>query len=91
MYVAFVLFSDAARCMKQSKRSSSGECHVWFTAKAFKAETLCTEAQCQMQVSAGYDAHWRDPLAGLQLRTFTYHRLASLIRELADKHAGDPS
>lgn len=39
-------------------------------------------------VSAGYDAHWRDPLAGLQLRTSTYHRLSSLIKQLASEHAG---
>lgn len=28
-------------------------------------------------VSAGYDAHWRDPLAGLTYRTGTYHRLSA--------------
>ena len=37
------------------------------------------------QVSAGYDAHWRDPLAGLQLRSATYNRLAKDIRALADR------
>lgn len=39
-------------------------------------------------VSAGFDAHWRDPLAGLQLRTSSFHalstRLAALSRELCD-------
>ncbi|KAK9836376.1 hypothetical protein WJX84_006276 [Apatococcus fuscideae] len=39
-------------------------------------------------VSAGYDAHWRDPLAGLQLRTSTYHRLGLLVQKLAQEHAG---
>ena len=34
-------------------------------------------------VSAGYDAHWQDPLAGLQLRSSTYHRLCADIRALA--------
>lgn len=43
-----------------------------------------------VQVSAGYDAHWRDPLAGLQLRTSTYHRLGLLVQKLAQEHAGDP-
>lgn len=37
-------------------------------------------------VSAGYDAHWRDPLACLQLRTSSYHwmcrRLADMAAEL---------
>lgn len=27
-------------------------------------------------VSAGYDAHWRDPFQQLQLRSSTYHQLA---------------
>ena len=31
-------------------------------------------------VSAGYDAHWRDPLAGLTFRTGTYHRLTCKAR-----------
>ena len=37
------------------------------------------------QVSAGYDAHWRDPLAGLQFTTATYNRLARDVRALADR------
>ena len=40
------------------------------------------------QVSAGYDAHWRDPLAGLQMRTSTYHTLAAQLRALADRLCG---
>jgi len=39
------------------------------------------------QVSAGYDAHWRDPLAGLQVRTSTYHHLVEELRNLADRLA----
>ncbi|KAK9812966.1 hypothetical protein WJX72_006576 [[Myrmecia] bisecta] len=39
-------------------------------------------------VSAGYDAHWRDPLAGLQFRTSTYHRLAAHVKRLADTLCG---
>ena len=35
-------------------------------------------------VSAGYDAHWRDPLAGLQFRSSTYHALGTRLREAAD-------
>ncbi|KAI8472046.1 MAG: histone deacetylase [Monoraphidium minutum] len=34
-------------------------------------------------VSAGYDAHWRDPLAALQLCSSTYHWLAAAARGLA--------
>ena len=39
-------------------------------------------------VSAGYDAHWRDPLAGLHYRTGTYHRLSARLKELADALCG---
>lgn len=39
-------------------------------------------------VSAGYDAHWRDPLAGLNYRTGTYHRLCARLKELADELCG---
>ena len=41
-------------------------------------------------MSAGYDAHWRDPLATLQMRSSTYHRLTSKIKALADELAGRP-
>eukprot|EP00192_Tetraselmis_astigmatica_P012304 CAMPEP_0117670680 /NCGR_PEP_ID=MMETSP0804-20121206/12906_1 /TAXON_ID=1074897 /ORGANISM="Tetraselmis astigmatica, Strain CCMP880" /LENGTH=422 /DNA_ID=CAMNT_0005479043 /DNA_START=142 /DNA_END=1410 /DNA_ORIENTATION=+ len=36
-------------------------------------------------VSAGYDAHWRDPLAGLQFRTITYHWLTKELRRLSNE------
>ena len=39
-------------------------------------------------VSAGYDAHWRDPLAGLQFRSATYHALVSRIKLAADRLCG---
>eukprot|EP00884_Botryococcus_braunii_P010038 jgi/Botrbrau1/19035/Bobra.0100s0063.1 len=39
-------------------------------------------------VSAGYDAHWRDPLAGLQFRSATYHSLSQRIMQLADSLCG---
>jgi acetoin utilization deacetylase AcuC-like enzyme len=39
-------------------------------------------------VSAGYDAHWRDPLAGLHYRTGTYHRLSKRLKALADDVCG---
>jgi len=35
-------------------------------------------------VSAGYDAHWVDPLANLQLTTAGYHRLSASVVALAD-------
>jgi hypothetical protein len=41
-----------------------------------------------VQVSAGYDAHWRDPLASLQMRSSTYYRLAAKIKQLADTLSG---
>ena len=46
------------------------------------------EGVCHLQVSAGYDAHWRDPLAGLQMRNSTYHRLAAQLKALADRLCG---
>jgi len=36
-------------------------------------------------VSAGFDAHWDDPLAALQLTTSGYHRLSSRLLELANR------
>ncbi|KAL4422935.1 hypothetical protein ABPG75_009132 [Micractinium tetrahymenae] len=39
-------------------------------------------------VSAGFDAHWRDPFQQLQLRSSTYHRLACRLRELAGRLCG---
>jgi len=32
---------------------------------------------------AGYDAHWRDPLAGLQFESRTYHMLFQMVVHLA--------
>jgi acetoin utilization deacetylase AcuC-like enzyme len=39
-------------------------------------------------VSAGYDAHWRDPLAGLHLSLGGYWRLAKGLVELASRLCG---
>ncbi|RZS08009.1 hypothetical protein BHM03_00038929 [Ensete ventricosum] len=39
-------------------------------------------------VSAGYDAHVLDPLAGLQFTTGTYYMLASSIKQLANELCG---
>jgi acetoin utilization deacetylase AcuC-like enzyme len=39
-------------------------------------------------VSAGYDAHWMDPLANLQLTTMGFHRLAGSLMEIARTHCG---
>ncbi len=41
-----------------------------------------------LMVSAGFDAHWRDPLAGLQLTCTGYYQLASSLIALADEHCG---
>ena len=35
-------------------------------------------------VSAGYDAHWRDPLANLNFRSRTYHYLSSRLKKLSE-------
>ena len=37
---------------------------------------------------AGYDAHWRDPLAGLQLRTSTFHWLSAQLTAAAERLCG---
>lgn len=41
-----------------------------------------------MLVSAGYDAHWRDPLAGLHLSLGGYWRLTTALVELAGRLCG---
>src|SRR3546814_10134370 len=38
-------------------------------------------------VSAGFDAHWRDPLAQLQLDADDYDWLTGELRRLAGRHA----
>ena len=38
-------------------------------------------------VSAGFDAHWRDPLAQLQLKDLDYHWIGEQLMGLARKHA----
>jgi acetoin utilization deacetylase AcuC-like enzyme len=37
-------------------------------------------------VSAGFDAHWRDPLAGLQISSAGYHAIAKALGEIAREH-----
>ena len=39
-------------------------------------------------VHAGYDAHHRDPIGGLRVTRDGYHRMAALVRRLAERHAG---
>lgn len=34
---------------------------------------------------AGYDAHWHDPLAGLQFQSRTYHMLCQSLVELSEE------
>ncbi|TVS13843.1 MAG: histone deacetylase family protein [Wenzhouxiangella sp.] len=38
-------------------------------------------------VSAGFDGHWRDPLAQLQLKDEDYYWIGEQLKGLADKHA----
>ena len=44
-----------------------------------------------VMVSAGFDAHARDPLAGLELSTNAFTRLAEMIAEWAGQHCGGRS
>jgi acetoin utilization deacetylase AcuC-like enzyme len=39
-------------------------------------------------ISAGFDAHWRDPLAGLNLREEDFGWATGEIMRIADRHAG---
>lgn len=39
-------------------------------------------------VSAGYDAHWKDPLETLQFQSATYHALAAGVRAVAEEVCG---
>jgi acetoin utilization deacetylase AcuC-like enzyme len=41
-----------------------------------------------MLVSAGYDAHWADPLAGMQLTLRGFHALSVMLRDLAQALCG---
>ncbi len=41
-----------------------------------------------MLVSAGYDAHWRDPLASLQLSAQGYGKIIRFLSDLAHRHCG---
>ncbi len=45
-------------------------------------------APTMILVSAGFDAHWADPLASLQLSTTGYFRLAQRLVALAEQHCG---
>ena len=40
-------------------------------------------------VSAGFDAHWRDPLASLNLEEEDYASATRMLMDLADRHAGN--
>jgi len=39
-------------------------------------------------VSAGYDPHWADPLASMEVSTSGFERMAGIIKSLADEHCG---
>lgn len=39
-------------------------------------------------VSAGFDAHWRDPLASINLREDDFATATTALMEIADRHAG---
>jgi acetoin utilization deacetylase AcuC-like enzyme len=40
-------------------------------------------------ISAGFDAHWRDPLASLNLEEEDYAWATKMLMDLADRHAGN--
>jgi len=57
-------------------------------AAAFLHPLALRFAPDMLLVSAGYDAHWRDPLANLQLTTTGFHRLSQSLVEIARRHCG---
>src|SRR3546814_16259379 len=48
---------------------------------------VCSSDLQLLLVSAGFDAHWRDPLAQLQLDADDYAWLTGELRRLAGRHA----
>jgi acetoin utilization deacetylase AcuC-like enzyme len=40
-------------------------------------------------ISAGFDAHWRDPLASLNLEEEDYASATRMLMDMADRHAGN--
>ena len=42
-----------------------------------------------LMISAGYDAHWRDPLEKQQFQSSTYHFLTQQLKALADELCGE--
>ena len=58
-------------------------------------DTLCAQVPAVRRfapdlvlVSAGFDAHQRDPLGGMRVSDAGFGDMAALVRELADTHAG---
>jgi acetoin utilization deacetylase AcuC-like enzyme len=39
-------------------------------------------------ISAGFDAHWRDPLAGVNLKEEDFAWATEAVMEIADRHCG---
>ena len=39
-------------------------------------------------ISAGFDAHWRDPLANINLKEADFTWATQKLMEIADRHAG---
>ena len=39
-----------------------------------------------MLISAGFDAHARDPLSGMQLSEHGFERMTEIVVQLADEH-----
>ena len=47
-------------------------------------------APAMILVSAGFDAHYKDPLARLTFQSPTYHALAMRLKALASRLCGEP-
>lgn len=69
-------------------------CPSWSHTGLFYESNCCqrtadgSEQLYAVQVSAGFDAHWRDPLEKLSYQSATYHRLVSGLSALADQLCG---
>jgi acetoin utilization deacetylase AcuC-like enzyme len=66
--------------------SGAGDCAFAQIAERAIAPLAERFAPQILLVSAGFDAHWRDPLAGLQLTITGYHALGRTLAEIARSH-----
>ena len=65
--------------------ASSGDAALARTFEEIVLPALTRFRPDLLLVSAGYDSHWRDPLAAMNALTRTYHHLSARLAEAADE------